>query len=268
MDDSDDDDDDDDDENDENTSSSVKMPSFAIIICNVELRTKLGDHSIDKQIIVTLKRLENEDRDKLLERLYEHILGQLDQVNSIQIKNEEDVVHSFNGGKQDISVKAIAIVDELPIELPPALESMSVKPSSIIESTRPRIYEKQQEVASRILHRVAAVLGCDSPAELRFMFDKVDYVVYTANFSSLKVQTQIRFVSQGLAENMEEAEKKIFITRSNTEPAPSFDLDSFRDRVKNNPKTLFTVIIDECHWVRTPSNLNITNVALTIRFAL
>ena len=132
--------------------------------------------------------------------------------------------------------------------------------------TRPRpdappIFPKQREVGDRIFARAQEVLGDDAWSS----FKAVEFLVVTANFTTIREQTMERLSEYGL----EDGKKKVVFTylkqkgnlescvwKSNRLLSQRFSnivaslcrYEEFRNRALSDESTLFIVVADECHW--------------------
>ena len=121
---------------------------------------------------------------------------------------------------------------------------------------KPCYYPSQIEMATILKKRIDTIMRhYHKIAKLSDAFDKVDFTVYTARYRMLSDQTEKRIchpdagvLSKEELEARSEmnAKKRMFMYVRSAETDTHFQ--QLKKDVQENPKTLFVIIADECHW--------------------
>ena len=121
---------------------------------------------------------------------------------------------------------------------------------------KPCYYPSQIEMAFILKKRIHAIMRYyHKTAKLKDAFDDVDFVVFTARYRMLSDQTEkrIRHPDAGVlpkeeleANEESDVRKRIFMYLLSKETEMHFD--QLKQSVQQNPRTLFVIIADECHW--------------------
>eukprot|EP00966_Prymnesium_polylepis_P329199 7384943-Prymnesium_polylepis.1 len=123
------------------------------------------------------------------------------------------------------------------------------------EAPQDDIYPAQWLMALELAERIRRLYGTEwcvlAPPRsgLYDKFQKVDFIIFTANLHTVADQTLRRVEGRGVCGN--DADKAARRVVRYTKPrdnavVPEFTL--FKQRVEKNPRTLFIIIADECHW--------------------
>ena len=91
--------------------------------------------------------------------------------------------------------------------------------------------------------------ACHRSTLFETKFQKVDFMIFTANLNTVADQTLRRVEGRGTCGNDADkaARRVVRYTKPQKEDvAPEFKF--FKERVKRHPETLFIIISDECHW--------------------
>ena len=121
---------------------------------------------------------------------------------------------------------------------------------------KPCYYPSQIEMATILKKRIDAIMWhYHNIAKLSDAFDDVEFAVYTARYRMLSDQTEKRIChpGAGVLSNEElksrkepNGKKRMFMYVRSAENDKHFE--KLRKDVHANPRTLFTIIADECHW--------------------
>ena len=121
---------------------------------------------------------------------------------------------------------------------------------------KPCYYPSQIEMALILKKRIHAIMRhYHKIAKLKDAFDDVDFRVFTARYRMLSDQTEkrIRHPDAGVlqrekleANEESDVRKRIFMYLLSKETEMHFD--QLKQSVQQNPRTLFVIIADECHW--------------------
>ena len=121
---------------------------------------------------------------------------------------------------------------------------------------KPCYYPSQIEMALILKKRIHAIMRhYHKIAKLKDAFDDVDFRVFTARYRMLSDQTEkrIRHPDAGVlrrekleANEESDLRKRIFMYLLSKETEMHFD--QLKQSVQQNPRTLFVIIADECHW--------------------
>ena len=121
---------------------------------------------------------------------------------------------------------------------------------------KPCYYPSQIEMATILKKRIDTIMWhYHNIAKLSEAFDDVEFAVYTARYRMLSDQTEKRIChpGAGVLSNEElksrkepNGKKRMFMYVRSAENDKHFE--KLRKDVHANPRTLFTIIADECHW--------------------
>ena len=121
---------------------------------------------------------------------------------------------------------------------------------------KPCYYSSQIEMASILKKRIDTIMWhYHKIAKLSDAFDDVDFTVYTARYRMLSDQTEKRIChpdagvlskKEREARNECNSKKRMFMYVRSAETDTHFE--QLKQDVQRNPKTLFIIIADECHW--------------------
>ena len=121
---------------------------------------------------------------------------------------------------------------------------------------KPCYYPSQIEMATILKKRIDTIMWhYYDIAKLSDAFDDVEFAVYTARYRMLSDQTEKRIChpGAGVLSNEElksrkesNGKKRMFMYVRSAENDKHFE--KLRKDVHANPRTLFTIIADECHW--------------------
>ena len=121
---------------------------------------------------------------------------------------------------------------------------------------KPCYYPSQIEMATILKKRIDTIMWhYHNIAKLSDAFDDVEFAVYTARYRMLSDQTEKRIChpGAGVLSNEElksrkepNGKKRMFMYVRSAENDKHFE--KLRKDVHANPRTLFTIIADECHW--------------------
>ena len=98
---------------------------------------------------------------------------------------------------------------------------------------------------------------------LREAFDEVEFVIYTARYRILSKQTEerLRHPDAGVLPNPNEASttqrdgrQRMFMYVLSTKTTTHHQ--ELKERIQHNPRTLFVIVADECHWGITKGTEN------------
>ena len=109
------------------------------------------------------------------------------------------------------------------------------------------IFPQQWLVALELAERIRRIYG-QSWSELYERFQKVDFVMFTANLCSVADQTLKRVEARGVCTSTSDDGAARRVLRYSDAKDIKRRFDKLQKRAKANPKTLYTVFADECHW--------------------
>ena len=121
---------------------------------------------------------------------------------------------------------------------------------------KPCYYPAQIEMAAILKKRIDTIMShYHNISSLSDAFNDVEFAVYTARFRMLSDQTEKRIchpdagvLSQEELKSPDNSgrKKRMFMYTRNNDTEKHFE--ELKKNVQENPKTLFVIIADECHW--------------------
>lgn len=150
--------------------------------------------------------------------------------------------------------------DDVNSLLPITSDELGVKYAEIqpfIDSTF-AYHDRQVAMAEVLYKRVLDIYQFHFKKDPKDIFNAVEFRIYTAKFKTLEMQTRSRVMnadagliprvlSSGDAEQVSKYCKKRVRMYSLDQKSNAF-FEEFKKEVEDNPKTLYIVVADECHW--------------------
>ena len=131
---------------------------------------------------------------------------------------------------------------------PPAPPMLPVPPAPPV-STKPDdiIFPQQWLIALELAERIRRIYRLPW-SELYARFRKVDFAMFTANFCTVADQTLKRVEARGSCTSTSDDGAARRVLRYADAKDMKINFASLQKRATGNPKTLFLVFADECHW--------------------
>ena len=116
-------------------------------------------------------------------------------------------------------------------------------------STKPDdiIFPQQWLIALELAERIRRIYGLPW-SELYARFKKVDFAMFTANLCTVADQTLKRVEARGSCTSTSDDGAARRVLRYSSAENMQINFASLQKRATGNPKTLFLIFADECHW--------------------
>eukprot|EP01031_Cornospumella_fuschlensis_P024155 gene24155-29217_t len=131
-----------------------------------------------------------------------------------------------------------------------AAEAMAT--ASKIEAPPTVVHISQQAIADELFKKSLACLGLSSEEKVKERFDCMEFLIMVPRFNTLKEQTRERIMQ--FADLVPQKEDAVICMLY---PSNGRDSSLLKTRIKANSKTLYVLVVDECHYGPTTIGISL-----------